>query len=375
MREGWRTVSFADAVEDVSGGNAKTPQSEFLPRGRFAVVDQGKELIAGFVDDEARLCHAELPVIVFGDHTRCFKYVDFPFCIGADGVKVLRPTPGIDAKYLYRYLRQLRLTEGGYDRHFKYLRRSSVLLPPVSEQHQIAEVLDQVEALRAKRRAALAQLDTLAQAIFLDLSGDPATNPMRWPERLLGDLCEVKGGKRLPKGEEYSLHPTPFRYIRVLDLKGGVVDEAGLVFLKPEIQKQIERYTVNTGDVIISIAGSIGLIASVPVSLNGANLTENAAKLVPRNRETFNAEYLAALLRSPYGQSQIGSQVGQVTIGKLALFRIEKIRLPLPPLTLQHEFACRVAAVERLKAAQRASLTHLDALFASLQHRAFRGEL
>ena len=83
-------------------------------------MDQGKELVAGYTNDESRLCRAQLPVIVFGDHTRCFKYVDFPFCMGADGVKVLRPKIDADVKYLYHYLRQLRLTAGGYDRHFKY---------------------------------------------------------------------------------------------------------------------------------------------------------------------------------------------------------------------------------------------------------------
>lgn len=130
----WRHEPFDSVIADESGGNLKTPQSEFLPSGRYAIVDQGKALVAGYTGDESRLCRAQLPVIVFGDHTRCFKYVDFPFCMGADGVKVLRPKVDADVKYLYHYLRQLRLTEGGYDRHFKYLKRSSIVLPPLAEQ-------------------------------------------------------------------------------------------------------------------------------------------------------------------------------------------------------------------------------------------------
>ena len=248
-------------------------------------------------------------------------------------------------------------------------------LPPLPVQQRIAEILDRAEALRAKRRAALAQLDTLIQAIFLDLFGDPATNPKGWPEFKIVELCEVKGGKRLPKGEEYSTTPTPFRYIRVTDLRAGVVDEADLVYLKPEVQTRISRYIVRTGDVIISIAGSIGLIVSVPPSLSGANLTENAAKLVPREPNTYDPDFLAALLRTPFTQNQICSHVGQVTIGKLALFRIEKLNVPLPPFLLQQEFARCLATVDKLKATHRASLAEMDALFASLQHRAFRGEL
>lgn len=240
---------------------------------------------------------------------------------------------------------------------------------------RIGEILDRAEALRAKRRAALAQLDTLTQSIFLEMFGDPSKNPQRWPLKAVGEIAEVKGGKRLPKGEEYSLARTPFRYIRVTDLRGGSVDEGAVVYLKPEVQAKIARYIVNTGDVIISIAGSIGLIAPVPSSLDGANLTENAAKLVQREEGGYDSRYLAAVLQMPAIQSQIASHIGQVTIGKLALFRIEKLTVPLPPVALQEEFVRRLAQVAALKSGSLGSLAGFDALFASLQHRAFRGEL
>ena len=248
-------------------------------------------------------------------------------------------------------------------------------LPPHPEQRRIAEILDKADTLWAKRRATIAQFDTLTQSIFLDMFGDPATNPKRWPVVTIADICEVKGGKRLPKGEEYSSTPTPHRYIRVMDLKAGRVDEAELVFLRPEIQAQIAHYVVNFGDVIISIAGSIGLVAPVPATLDGVNLTENAAKLVPLRGVEFDAVFLAAYLQTPHAQSQIKSHVGQVTIGKLALFRIEKIKVPLPALALQCEFVLRVSALRDHDTVLRRAQLELDALFASLQQRAFRGDL
>ena len=257
----------------------------------------------------------------------------------------------------------------------KQLASFRIPLPPFDEQKRIAEILDKADALRAKRRAALAQLDTLTQSIFLDMFGDPATNPKGWPVVTIADICEVKGGKRLPKGEEYSSTPTPHRYIRVVDLKAGRVDEAKLVFLRPEIQAQIARYVVNSGDMIISIAGSIGLVAPVPATLDGVNLTENAAKLVPRRGGELDAVFLAAYLQTPHAQSQIRSHVGQVTIGKLALFRIEKIKVSLPELALQREFVLRISALRDHDTVLRRAQLELDALFASLQQRAFRGEL
>lgn len=247
-------------------------------------------------------------------------------------------------------------------------------LPPLSEQRRMVSVLDKAETLLAQRRTAFAQLDSLTQSIFIELFGNQITNPKRWPERTVLEICEVRGGKRLPKGEAYSSKPTPFRYIRVTDLRAGSIDESALVYLKPEVQSKISRYIVNTDDVIISIAGSIGLIALVPPSLDGANLTENAAKLVPRDRNIYHSGFLASLLQTSFVQNQIRSHIGQVTIGKLALFRIERLLVNLPPLDLQREFAHRIATVEKLKVTQRASLTELHRLFASLQHRAFRGE-
>lgn len=375
MNSGWSIRSFLDVFADVSSGNVKTLQSEYLSQGSYPVVDQGKTLVGGYVNDPSRLCNVSLPAIVFGDHTRIFKYIDFPFCMGADGLKVLRPRVDADVRYLYYYLSSLPLTDGGYDRHFKYLKRADITIPPLPEQRRIAAILDQADALRAKRRAALTELETLTQSIFVDMFGDPATNPNTWDELTISDLCKVKGGKRLPKGEEYSPEPTPFRYIRVTDLQAGWVDESELLYLRPEVQARISRYTVTAGDVIISIAGSIGLIALVTASISGANLTENAAKLVPIRDDAYDVVFLSTLLRTPFVQRQIRSHVGQVTIGKLALFRIEKLCVYLPPIDLQRRFAQRTQTIQSVLSVQGSARAHLDALFASLQHRAFRGEL
>jgi len=298
--------------------------------------------------------------------------------------KVLRPGSGVDPAYFAHYFRtpsyRRRVSALAAGVNINNLRGEHlddllIPLPPLPDQRRIAAILDKADALRAARRAGLAQLDALAQSIFLDMFGDPATNPKGWPVVSVGDFCDVKGGKRLPKGEEYAPGSTPFRYIRVMDFKGGVIDESALMYLKAETQASIARYVVHTGDVIISIAGSIGLVAPVPASLDGVNLTENAAKLVAKARDVYEATFLARYLESKHAQAQIRSHVGQVTIGKLALFRIEKIQVPLAPLTLQAEYASRVAVVRRQTIHHTRAAIAMDALFRSLQHRAFRGEL
>ena len=299
-------------------------------------------------------------------------------------VAIVRPTQEIERNYLRHWLesqdarsQMLGSTVTGTISNLSLSQLGELRVPvtPLEEQRRIAAILDQAETLRTQRRTALALLDRLTQSLFLEMFGDPAINQKGWEVKTIEELCEVKGGKRLPKGAEYSPTPTPYRYIRVTNLSYGQVDQNQLLYLTPEVQKSIERYVVNTGDVIISIAGSIGLIAPVPASLDGANLTENAAKLVQRRAGDYLPDFLAFMLGTKAIQDQIQSHVGQVTIGKLALFRIEKLNVPLPPLPLQQIFATRIASIEALKATHRRALAALDALFASLQQRAFTGAL
>ncbi|MEB3122309.1 MAG: restriction endonuclease subunit S, partial [Snowella sp.] len=173
----FKKLPFLEVFNDVSGGNIKTPQKDFLDQGKIPVVDQGQQLVAGYVNDQTRICKTKPPVIIFGDHTRAIKYVDFDFAMGADGIKVLVPKIESDPKFLYYVLCSLNIPNAGYSRHYKYLKETEIPLPPLDEQKRIARILDAADELRAKRRQALAELDTLLQSTFLDMFGDPVTNP------------------------------------------------------------------------------------------------------------------------------------------------------------------------------------------------------
>ena len=369
---GWRHEPFDIVIADESAGNLKTPQSEFLPSGRYAIVDQGKELVAGYTNDESRLCRARLPVIVFGDHTRCFKYVDFPFCMGADGVKVLRPKVEADVKYLYHYLRQVPLTEGGYDRHFKYLKRTSVALPPLPEQRRIAEILDKADALRAKRRAALAQLDTLTQSIFLDMFGDPIANPRRFPVRPMIELVDsarpISYGILMPGPDQ----PEGIKYVRVVDMRDGGIELPGIRKTTEAISNAFRRSLLKPGDLLMSIRGHVGRFAVVPPELNGANITQDTARLAITGADPV---FVRECLRTQGFQRWMDKHTKGVAVRGINLGDVKLMPIITPELSEQRRFARLARAADELKAAARAAMTKLDALCASLQHRAFRGEL
>jgi type I restriction enzyme, S subunit len=141
---GWVWAKFDDICEPVSDGGRKVPQKAYLKSGQYPIVDQGEELIGGFTDDPTMLFQGKTPVIAFGDHTRRFKLIDWPFVVGADGVKLIGPTAAWNAKCLWYFLCALKFEDRGYSRHFQFLRKSLLPLPPFPEQTRIADALDEL---------------------------------------------------------------------------------------------------------------------------------------------------------------------------------------------------------------------------------------
>jgi type I restriction enzyme S subunit len=144
----WDVMSFEQAVEVISDRSKRVKQREYLPSGKLPVIDQGQDFIGGYTDDENLAFEGELPVILFGDHTRSIKYVNKPFAVGAEGVKILKPSGGFDPKYLYYLLRSLQIPSRGYSRHFQFLRKFHFPRAPEGQQKQIvAEIEKQFSRL------------------------------------------------------------------------------------------------------------------------------------------------------------------------------------------------------------------------------------
>ena len=144
----------------------KIKRPEYLPSGAIPVVDQGQEFIAGYINDTERTYDGQLPVIVFGDHTCTFKYVDFPFAIGAEGTQLIRPKEDFDIRYFYYALRDLPLEQFGYQRHFKYLKTSSIFCPPMQVQHKIASILSTYDDLIENNTRRIKILEDMAQTLY-----------------------------------------------------------------------------------------------------------------------------------------------------------------------------------------------------------------
>jgi type I restriction enzyme S subunit len=166
-----------------------------------------------------------------------------------------------------------------------------------------------------------------------------------WPMVRIGSLAAVKGGKRLPLGTSLVADRTCHPYIRIVDLKNGRVDQSSLLFVPDDVFPKIARYTISRSDIYVSIVGTIGLVGVVPDELDGANLTENAAKICDISARV-DRDYLAIFLQSGWGQHQIRALTVGSTQAKLALFRIEDILVPLPPLSEQRAISRVLGALD-----------------------------
>ncbi len=165
----------------------------------------------------------------------------------------------------------------------------------------------------------------------------------------IGDFFEVKGGKRLPKGTTFVEGKTEYPYLRVTDFRSNGLNTRNVKYIDKETRSKIERYTIRAGEVYISIAGTIGVTGIIPLEFDNANLTENAAKIIPKEGIEIDCQYLAYYLNSTGVQKIIESKTMAVGVPKLALFRIQEIPIKLPPLPDQKRIAAILDEADRLR--------------------------
>jgi type I restriction enzyme S subunit len=266
------------------------------------------------------------------------------------------------------------------------VRAIRIPLPPIEEQRAIARALETAQTAKEARQRELA-LERERKAALTELlfthgtRGEPRKQteigeiPESWQVVKLRDIVTVKGGKRLPKRASFSEEPTSLPYIRVTDFRDGTVGTNDLKYVTPETQQAIRRYTISSDDVYISIAGTIGLVGTVPQQLDGANLTENAAKLVINDKASLDGDFLALILRSQCGQRQIQNLTTKTTQPKLALMRIEQVLVPKPSITEQREIASILRACESKLIGLGREITYLDELFRALLEELMTGRL
>ena len=308
--------------------------------------------------------------------------------VGSTEFHVIRPNDGqAEGRFLHHFLRQpkirsageRRMTGSGGQRRVptNFLAKLEIILPPLEEQKRIAEVLDKAEELRAKRRAALAQLDTLSQSIFLEMFGDPIVNSRGWSDKtLLGEIADIVSG--ITKGRKLNGQKTrSVPYLAVANVQDRSLILNGIKSIEAT-EDEISRYRLLPNDLVLTEGGD-------PDKLGRGTLWNKELPECIHQNHIFRVRLTSEKITPLFANWLIGSTRGkryflksakQTTgIASINMTQLRGLPLLLPPIELQEEFAESVKVLEKLKATQRASLADLDTLFASLQQRAFSGEL
>jgi type I restriction enzyme S subunit len=366
----WQKVTFEDAFTDITAKATKVDQSEFLHSGKFPIVDQGQNFIAGYTDNEEIVWGDDLPVVIFGDHTRILKYVDFPFVLGADGTKVLKPNKDILPLFAYYQLLSFDIPSAGYSRHFKFLKDFSFQYPPLTEQKRIASLLARADRLRHLRRTAHDLGESLLQSVFLEMFGDLSANPKGWDISTLEDLeTDFIYGT----SQKCFSKPKGYPVLRIPNVLHSKIDLDDLKYAEvPE--KEAKNILLKNGDIIfVRTNGNPDYVGRCAVF----NLEKDFlfASYLIRARidlSKINPVFLLAFLQTAKGREAMAPYIrttaGQSNIG---IEGLGQIPVPLPPLSLQEEFAGVVARVESLRGRMSEGERQVENLFESLLAQSF----
>lgn len=369
-------MQYKNLVNKVSiSPEMKTKQKDYLDRGKLPIIDQGQELIGGYTDKSNMQLPCSLPVIVFGDHTRSVKYIDFPFGAGADGIKVLQPKEGIFPKYLYyatQYL-VLRLEDRGYARHYQYIEKKELDVPDIDEQKRIVSRIEElfseldngVDTLKKTKQ----QLAMYRQAVLTEVFSS-CTETVA-----VESVCQhVTDGDHMPPPKTKDGIP----FIMISNIENHIIAWNNTAFVGTEYYNNIDdKRRPSKGDVLYTVTGSYG----IPVLIDFEKkfcFQRHIALLRPK--DSIKQKFLYYAMQEPkvYAQATKGATgTAQKTVG-LAVLR--KIQIPFcDDLNTQAEIVndieSKMSLCDSIEKTVDTALQQAEAMRQSILKKAFEGAL
>lgn len=379
MTTNWPTKKISDCIQQFPR-KMGTPLKQYQEIGKFPVIDQGLDYIGGYTDKSEYIYRDILPAIVFGDHTRAIKFIDFPFAVGADGTKVLKPKDFLDAKYFYFALMSLNIESRGYARHYSILKEKEIPIPPLPEQKRIVakveKLLEKIKEAKKLRAESLESTQNLLPAELHKIFEDGKEKG--WEEKSLNQICEIN-----PKKSEVNDRPDdlPVSFIPMSAVnehlqKITFFDERKLADVKKGY-----TYFANNDVLLAKITPCMenGKIAIGTNLKNGIGFGTTEFHVI-RARNKVLPKWIYHILRQPFFR-EIAKQkmTGSAGQKRVPVHFLENYKILLPSLVEQKKIVARLDSlsekVNDLKKLQLETATDLDALEKSLLHQAFEGKL
>ena len=342
MRENWKYVSFEDCLQKVPKQQA-VKSKDYLENGLFPIVSQESDLISGYTSDEHILYKHEKPVIIFGDHTKNIKYIDFNFVVGADGVHILSVKDDILPKFFYYELCSIKLRNLGYARHYKLLKEKEICYPDIAEQERIVALLDEqfakIDALKANAASQLQAAKDLFQSALKEM----LTPKEGWERKMLKDVSTIIGGST-PKTSDASNWGGNNNWVTPAELNGEKYYGKTKRTISDKAAKGMQLLPVGT--VLLSSRAPIGKVAitTEPMYCN------QGFKNIVCSDVLFN-EYVYWYIL--YSVPQLEALGIGATFKELSKSRTEEFPISFPSLFEQERIAARLDAIsEKVKTLQ-----------------------
>ena len=333
----WRTVE--SLVETITPP-FKIQKAAFGSSGRFPIIDQSQDAIAGWTDDESTLVHPTKPLVIFGDHTCALKLIDAPFAQGADGIKILQTVDALDPLFLFRVLRARPLESSGYQRHYSKLREHQIPLPPLEVQKEIVAEIEGYQKVIDGARV-------VVQNYRPHITIDP-----KWPRVELREIC-----KRLQYGLSVQLNTeeTGYKTFRMNDLIDGRCVDSGKMKCIDISDGKFAKYRLLPGDILFNRTNSFEHVGRTGIfDLDGDYCFASYLIRVSVSEDTANAFYVNAFMNTEAFQTGIKQYatraIGQSNINAKSL---AAYRIPVPPLTTQNRIVAELEAEQALVVANR----------------------
>jgi type I restriction enzyme, S subunit len=391
----WEIKKLGDVVDKLSLNKIKIKQRDYLQQGKFPVVDQGQALVGGYFNDDNFVVPSEPPYIIFGDHTKVKKFINFKFIAGADGVKVLKPKSNIDPRFLYYAIHTIKIDDKGYARHFQLLEKSDIPLPPLPEQQaivaKIEELLSELDNGKQQLQTALQQLKVYRQSLLKWAFEGKLTNT-NVKEGELPDGWKWVKPEEIAIQEKYSIGIGPFgSNLKVSDYQPSGVP---LIFVKnitrrdfslaqrfisKDKLKELYPHAVRPLDILITKMGDPpGDCAIYPESYPEAVITSDCLKLRV-NEKVASRNFIYYVLQTQLIKRQFELITKGVAQKKISLQRFKSIEMPLPPLEEQQlivdELESKLTICDNVEETIKLSLQQAETLRQSILKKAFEGKL
>ena len=363
MKKNWEIYDFEQCIEKVPS-TTKIPKKKFLSKGAFPIISQEEEFINGYWNNKDDLFIVEKPVILFGDHTKIIKFIDFNFVRGADGIKIFLPKKNIDSKFFAYQLKSFKLENLGYARHYKLLKEKQIIIPPLSEQKQIVNILDKafltIDEAKLNAKKNLKNAKELFQSKLQEIfeNGKLKIKNGEWEEKKLGEVCEILDKLRKPitKRNRIAGKYPYYGATGILDYVKDFIFDEKLILIGEDGAKW------NSGDRSAFI-------------VSGKYWVNNHAHVIKLDRNILIDEWVVNYLNF----TDLSKYVSGMTVPKLNQGNLKQIPIPIPPLSEQQQIVQQLdelqSKTKKLEEIYQKKIDDLDELKKSILQKAFNAEL